>query len=86
MTHNKKITTFTHSELNKFVKDVSHKNLTVYLAASIEEWGLTKEDIEKWLDRLGRYMNAVNDHLISLSDIERMITDELGYDIFKDIY
>ena len=82
----KKITTFTHSELNRFVKEVSRKNLSVYLAASVEEWGLTKEDIDKWLDRLSRYMKAVDDHLITLADIERMITDELGYDIFKDIY
>jgi uncharacterized protein YllA (UPF0747 family) len=82
----KKITTFTHSELNRFVKEVSRKNLSVYLAASVEEWNLTKEDIDKWLDRLSRYMKAVDDHLITLADIERMIADELGHDIFKDIY
>lgn len=82
----KVLKTFTRSELNRFVKDVSHKNLTVYLAASVEEWNLSKADIDKWLDRLSRYMKAVDDHLITLADIERMITDELGYDIFKDIY
>lgn len=86
MKRERKITTFTHSELNRFVKEVSRKNLSVYLAASVEEWDLTKEDIDKWLDRLSRYMKAVDDHLITLADIERMIADELGHDIFKDIY
>lgn len=86
MKRERKIATFTHSELNRFVKEVSRKNLSVYLAASVEEWNLTKEDIDKWLDRLSRYMKAVDDHLITLADIERMIADELGHDIFKDIY
>ena len=86
MKRDKKITTFTHSELNKFVRDVSRKNLSVYLAASVEEWYLKKEDIDRWLNRLSRYMKAVDDHLITLADIEKMIADELGYDIFKDIY
>lgn len=77
---------FTHYELNKFIRDVSRKNLSVYLAACVEEFGWSREEIQRLWDRLGRYMGAVEDGLISLSDIERMITDEVGYDIFKEIY
>lgn len=77
---------FTHYELNRFVRDVSRKNLSVYLSACIEEFGWTPEEIDRLMERLGRYMAAVNDGLISLEDIERMTIDELGRDIFKDIY
>lgn len=77
---------FTHYELNKFVRDVSRKNLSVYLAACVEEFGWSKTEIDQLMQRLARYMDAVNDGLISLADIERMIADELGDDIFKGIY
>ena len=81
-----KIYTFTRSELNKFARDISRKNLSVYLAASVEEWGLTEEQIREWLNRLSRYMDAVNSNLISLSTIEELIASELGSDIFDEIY
>lgn len=82
----KNVYTFTHYELNKYTRDVSRKNLSVYLSACVEEFGWSREEIQRLWDRLGRYMGAVEDGLISLSDIERMITDEVGYDIFKEIY
>ena len=81
-----KIYTFTRSELDRFARDVSRKNLSVYLAASVEEWGITEEQIRDWLKRLGRYMDAVNQNLITLETIEKLIADELGTDIFKEIY
>lgn len=81
-----KVYTFTKSELDKFVYSVSRKNLSVYLAASVEEWGITEEQIREWLNRLGRYMDAVNSNLISLQTIENLIAEELGADIFKEIY
>lgn len=82
----KNVYTFTHYELNKYTRDVSRKNLSVYLSACVEEFGWTPEEIDRLMERLGRYMAAVNDGLISLADIERMTIDELGRDIFKDIY
>ena len=81
-----KIYTFTRSELDKFAQKVSRKNLSVYLAASVEEWGLTEEQIRDWLKRLGRYMDAVNQNLITLETIEMLIAEEMGADIFKEIY
>lgn len=81
-----KIYTFTKAELNKFARDISRKNLSVYLAASVEEWGITETQIRDWLNRLSRYMDAVNSNLITLQTIEDLIADELGNDIFKDIY
>jgi len=81
-----KIFTFTRSELDKFARDVSRKNMSVYLAASVEEWGISEEQIREWLQRLKRYMDAVNDNLISLSTIEKLIAEELGTDIFDEIY
>ena len=81
-----KIFTFTRSELDKFARDVSRKNMSVYLAASVEEWGISEEQIREWLQRLKRYMDAVNDNLISLSTIEKHIAEELGADIFDEIY
>ena len=81
-----KIFTFTRSELDKFARDVSRKNMSVYLAASVEEWGISEEQIREWLQRLKRYMDAVNDNLISLSTIEKLIAEELGADIFDEIY
>lgn len=77
---------FTHYELNKFVRNVSRKNMSVYIAACVEEFGWSQEDIDRLLKRLSRYMDAINDGLITLADIERMISDELNWDVFKDIY
>lgn len=81
-----KIYSFTRSELNKFAQNISRKNLSVYLAASVEEWGISEEQIRSWLNRLARYMDAVESNLISLETIEKLIQEELGANIFDEIY
>ena len=81
-----KVYTFTHYELNKYVQKVTRLNLSLFLAAAVEEFGWSVEDVVRFADRLRRYNDAVDEKLITLRDIERMISDEIGADIFTDIY
>lgn len=81
-----KVYTFTHYELNKYVQRVSRLNFSLYLAACVEEFGWTTDDVDRFAERLRRYNDAVDEKLIKLKDVERMIADELGADIFTDIY
>lgn len=82
-----KIYTFTRPELNKFIQEkVARKTLSVFLAAAAEEFAWTPEDIDRFRSRLERYMDAVDQGLISLSTIEQLVGDELGCDIVIKFY
>lgn len=81
-----KVHTFTHYELNKFVQKVTRYNLSLFLAAAIEEFGWSHEDVERFEERLHRYTKAVDDGLITLTTLENIVSEELGAEIFTDLY
>lgn len=82
----KNVYTFTHYELNEYTKKAARKFVSVFIAAATEEFGWSKDEALRLWDRLVRYMGAIDDGLISLDDVERMIADELGHDIFNEIF
>ena len=82
----KQVYTLTRSEMNKYTQSACRKVLSVFLAAAIEEFTWDTGDIDRFCERLRRYMDAVDEHLISLSTIEEILSDELGADIFTDLY
>lgn len=81
-----KVHTFTHYELNKFVQKATRYNMSLFLASAIEEFGWTTEEIDRLKERLSRYTQAVDDGLITLTTLENIITEELGSDIFAELY
>ena len=81
-----KVRTFTHYELNKFVQKTARYNLSLFLAAAIEEFGWTHDDVMRFEERLRRYTKAVEDGLISLTTLENIVSEEIGAEIFTDLY
>ncbi len=86
MSKKEKVHTFTHYELNKFVQKTARYNLSLFLASAIEEFGWKFEDIERFEERLRRYTKAVDDGLITLTTIEKIVSEEVGSEIFTDLY
>lgn len=82
-----KVYTFTRPELNKFIQDkVARKLLSVFLAACVEEFSWTPEDIDRFGERLQRYMDAVDGGLITLSTLEQLVGDEINCSIVTKFY
>lgn len=81
-----KVHTFTHYELNKFVQKTARYNLSLFLASAIEEFGWTTDEIERFEERLKRYTKAVDDGLITLKTLEELVSEEIGAEIFTDLY
>lgn len=86
MSKKEKVYTFTHYELNKFVQKTARYNLSLFLASAIEEFGWSTDEVERFEDRLRRYTEAVDSGLISLSTLERLVSGEIGAQIFTDLY
>lgn len=81
-----KIYTMTAPEMNKYTMQAVRKGLSVCLSACIEEFGWSVDDVERAAARVARYMDAVNDGLITLEDIERIVGEEIGAEIWARIY
>lgn len=73
--------TFTRVEIARMKEEITYKTLVLFIAAAVEEFDWTFEDIRKYATRLNRYKQAVDDKLISLRQVQEIIQDEIGVNI-----
>lgn len=72
----------TNKDLLDYTKQAVHKSIAVFMAAAIEEFYWSPEEILRLKERVLKYMNAINDDLITLEDMKRMVADEVGEDFW----
>ena len=52
--------------------------MTLFIATCMDEFDWTEDDVEAFAVRLDRYAGAVNDHLITIEKVKRIIKDTIG--------
>ena len=79
---NQRHVSLTNKDLVAYTKQAVHKSIAVFMAAAIEEFYWTPEEISRLKERVLKYMNAINDDLVTLEDMKRMVADEVGEDFW----
>lgn len=80
----KKPVTMTQAKVNKLKQDITWKTLVMFIACAMDEmdWGM--EEVEQFAVRLNRYMNAVDEHLISVHKVAQIVENITGMTIRKN--
>jgi len=74
----KKKDTFCKADIRKAKEDAVGKCLTILVAALMDEYDLEREDINKVIDRFSRYSEAVDEHLITVKQVAKIIEEQTG--------
>lgn len=80
MSRNKKHTV-TEAQIVKQRMEAADKALVLFIAAAMDEFGWTTEDVEQFSVRLQRYADAVNKNIINLQKVCEIIHDVMGLEI-----
>lgn len=74
----KKPITLTRAKIEKLKEEVTWDVMVLFVATCMDEFGWTDDDVEAFAVRLERYAGAVNDHLITIEHVRRIIKDTIG--------
>ena len=81
----KKPVTLTQSQLKKMSKELSDeavtRALTLFLAYMMEEDGITIEKLCDIVDGINRWGEAVDDHLITINQVAKIIEEHTGVEL-----
>ena len=80
----KKPVTMTQAKINKLKEDITWKTLVMFIACAMDEfdWGI--DEVERFSVRLNRYMEAVDQHLISVYKVAQIVEEVTGMTIKKN--
>ena len=84
MAKEKKPVMMTQAKINKLKQDITWKTLVMFIACAMDEmdWGI--EQVEEFSVRLNRYMSAVDEHLISVYKVAKIVEEVTGMTIKKN--
>ena len=81
MSNNKKPITLTRVQVEKLKKEAAAYALTILIATAMDEFDWTDEELDRFACRLKRYNAAVDDKLLSIRKIKKIVEDVMGIDI-----
>lgn len=76
--------TLTSAQINKIKEESIWRAMIMFLATAMDECGWTEKEIEDFSVRLHRYMDAVNDHTITINTVSRILEQEIGIKIYMN--
>lgn len=56
----------------------------MFLATAMDECDWTETEIESFAERLHRYMDAVEDHTITINTVSKILEREIGIKIYMN--
>jgi len=66
----------TQAELNRKLTRVTEDAFALFLAAAMDEFHWSNEQIQSFIDRLHNYADGYKDHYISIDEVRKALSEQ----------